>query len=174
MRLDLGTDEFVVADKRLKPFDYKRKGVAIYNASQDTFLCREFEADDECADSNCGRLEFAWKKDKLMLIPDETLSILSKNIFLRTTDQPILREDLLFKIPMTDFVWNHIDNCIIVNCMYFHADVYNRRGLIYALGQLVRGRGFPSSELIPESHREIFIDIDHIHTTPLTIFKREL
>ena len=168
MRLDINENAVVgITGKKLDSPDMYIKGVAIYNIASDTFLCREFVDDDGCSDPNCNDIDFTWKEDMLWLITDDMFSNIVVNIDLRNKGFPINKEIRMGNRAVTDFLWEWIGDCFVVDCHYYRWTVHNRRGIIYGISQLLQGKGYPSSELIPELQEEVFIDVDHIHTTSL-------
>jgi len=173
MKLDLMDDNIIEATKRPRSWDEKRKGVAIYNVASDKFLCREFIPDTECGDPNCRDVDFMWDENNIWLIDDDTFSQIATNVARRSNKEPVHREVAIAKRSVTDFLWEWAGDCVVVDCVCLRVIVHNRRGIIYGLGQLLRGKGYPSSELIPETQDEVYIDVDHIHTTPVLSLRDE-
>lgn len=175
MRLDLSVDKFfeVVGRKAESPDKYL-KGAAIYNTSMDKFLCREYVDDNGCPDPDCHDVDFTWKENKLWLLNDVVLSHVVKNIEQRDNGWPISREVPMAKQTVTDFLWEWMEDCTVVDCTYYQWTVHNRRGFIYGITQFLRGKGYPSSELIPETHDEITIVIDHVHSTSLLSIRNDI
>lgn len=170
MKLDLSVDNFAEeVDKKPRSPEKYFKGVAIYNTSMDKFLCREFVDDDGYF------IDFTWKENTLWLLDDSIFSQVIKNIEWRDNGLPISKEMAQAKRSVIDFLWEwNMGDCTTVNCQYYRWTVHNRRGIIYGLGQLFQGKGYPSSELIPETHEEIFIDVDHVHPTSLLSLRNGL